>query len=511
MPPLASLWYLETAFSRNWNLNEEVPGMSYFVIDVPSDFQPKNALTLFEYIYAQEIQEFKKEIDENSDFEELREIVDLQWLADFLGCGQIAKWAENLIEDNFNYYHVIDLWKRNPNKFHEKLAVTMQSDSKEPEYQQDFLKGIRKNVSKIENSDELDRFLELMNSDESCDENAESSETKNSEALIPEPMSKRLRKNNKKPIEKPVVVKTKIAPSCKAPYFKLQIQLAWFLQRENKKSDFAYLKKCIFSTDFEHKDFYAESKCEFFQSIVEYLGDSLIKEATAHIFKKTDSVEKQNYSEKLTSFFAVVKPSDEELAEMTKLSLECGDSRTRKTIEAIKKKRESKSYDMFDLDFYHDRSDRVDSDGEPEEIDRTYYEYDPDGNDLVKNSKMCWTDFIDETVGKVSWKVRIYTLGNSDFFSIGVQIITEENMIKRNQNQSHKAKFYCWKSKSVDDDYYHRRTFSHRQSKNQKIEKLPDAQCEKNVQNPPAPGTSLLYILKKHDFKKECGVNVSSH
>ena len=460
--------YLEAAFSRNWNLNEEVPGMSHFVIDVPSDFQPKNALTLFEYLYAQEIQPFNKQITESSDFEELREIVDIHWLADFLGCEQIANWVESVIDDHANYHHLIDLWKRNPNKFHDTLAEMMQHDSTEPDFQQDFLNGIRKNVSKIENSDELDRFLEIMNVDESCDENSELGDTKHSEAKcesqISEAVSKRLRNNANETIQ----VKTEVAPSCAAPYCKLQIQLAWFLESKNKETDFEYLKKCIFSTNFEHKDFEAEPKCEFFQSIVCYLDDSLIKEVTAHIFRKRerDSQITKNYSEKLSSILTVLKPSDEELAEMTKLSIECGDAKTKKSLEAIKRKRESKDYDMFVEGLYNsERIDRLD-------VDRKCYEYNPDNNsDAWESSKVCWTDFIDETVDKVSWKVHIEELDSSEFFSIGVQIITEKNMIKRNENQSHNAKFYCWKTKQRADGH---RDYSYRQITNHKIEYPPD-------------------------------------
>jgi len=474
--------YLEAAFSRNWKLNEGVPGISCFVIDVPSDFQPKNALTLFEYLYAQKILKFEKDIDESSDFEELREIVDLQWLADFLGCGQIAKWAECVIEDHANYSHAIDLWKRNPNKFHDRLAGMMRDESTEPEYQQFLLNGIRETVSKIENSDELDTFLELMNVDESCDEKTESSATKHCEAesQISEPVSKRLRNNANEPIK----VKSEAAPSCASPYCKLQIQLGWFLQGENKKTEFEYLKKCLFNTNFEHKDFDIESKCEFFQSIVGYLDDSDLKEATAHIFRKgeNDSQPPKNYSEKLSSILTVLKPSDEELAEMTKLSIECGDAISKKSLEVIKKKRESKNLDEFDSVF---------NVGDDDPDNYNFYCYDPEAN-----GKMCWTDFIDETVCKVAWKVHIYTLGNSDSFSIGVQIITEENMSKRNKNQNHKAKFYSWKTKqrSEIDDHYHPRNLSQSQIINHKIETSPPDVIEKiENEDEHAPGIDYKY------------------
>jgi hypothetical protein len=362
----------------------------------------------------------------------------------------------------------------------------MQDDSREPDFQQDVLNGIRKTVSKIENSNELDSFLELMNVYESCDEKTESSDAKHCgtkcEPQTSEPVSKRLRNNASKPIR----VKSEAAPSCAAPYCKLQIQLAWFLQAENKNTEFEYLKKCIFSTNFEHKDFDTESKCEFFQSIVGYLDDSNFKEATAQIFRKgeNDPQAPKNYSEKLSSMLTVLKPSDEELAEMTKLSIECGDSKTKKSLEAIKKKRESKSYDRFVEDLYE-------LEKSISENDRSYYEYCSDRNDSWKSSKMCWTDFIDETVSKVSWKVHIYTLGNSDFFSIGVQIIDEENMVKRNENKSHTAKFYCWKSKQFGAEHYHRTGYSYRQIMNQKIQNPPDV-LEK-IENEGVQGREFEY------------------
>jgi hypothetical protein len=437
---------------------------------------------LFEYLYAQNIPKFENDIDESSNFEELREIVDLQWLADFLGCGQIAKWAERVIDDHANSSHAIDLWKRNPNKFHDTLANMMREGSMEPEYQQSLLNGIRLTVSKIENSDELDRFLELMNVNESCDEETESSGTKHCEAAsqTSEPVSKRLRNSANELIE----VKSEAVLSCEAPYCKLQIQLAWFLQGENKNSEFEYMKKCLFNTNFEHKDFDTESKCKFFQSIVGYLDDSDLKKATAHIFRKgeNDSQPPKNYSEKLSGILTVLKPSDEELAEMTKLSIDCGDATTKKSLEAIKKKRESQNLDEFDSVF---------NIGDDDPDNYNFYSYDPE-----TNGKLCWTDFIDETVGKVTWKVHIYTISKSNPFSIGVQIITEENMSKRNKNQNHRAKFYSWTTKQrgeIDDHYHPRAGVSKSQIINHKIENPPDV-IEK-IENEPEhqPGIDYKY------------------
>ena len=134
-----------------------------------------------------------------------------------------------------------------PPSYPRTLAATLQDDSIVPEYQQDLLEAIIKNVSKIKDSEELDRFLELMNTNLSSDEDSESSETEHSEvkseSQISEPIAKRLRNNANEPMQ----VKTDAAPTCEAPYFKLKIQLAWFLSSKNKKADFEYLKKCVFT------------------------------------------------------------------------------------------------------------------------------------------------------------------------------------------------------------------------------------------------------------------------
>ena len=165
--------------------------------------------------------------------------------------------------------------------------------------------------------------------------------------------------------------------------------------------------------------------------------------------------------------------------------IECGDAKTKKSLEAIMKKRESNNLDVFDRVLFTDEDDP--------EIHNCW------SSGLGKKGKLCWTNFIDETIGKLSCKLRINAI-HSEFYSIGVQIITEENMNKRNTNQSHKAKFYCWKIKYYRREAInHPRSLSYRQIINQKIENPPDV-LEKIVNDDEQDPIPYKHRFSENDF-----------
>ena len=392
--------------------------------------------------------ESKPDVEVNN-FEEIRKVVDVQWLSDFLRIEQIEETASYYISSKLIPSYVVPLWKKNANKFHRVISGFLEDEAMSDQETKDYcLSKIEEDFYRFKNTEEFERFLELLNEEEDEDStsfdstqfqdrlNAMLESINTTQNSIPDPLAnstplaKRFKTNSEKIIPK----KAEKKPQSIVPHFKLQLQLAWFLKSKKEKSDINYLKHFIFNTNFEHEDFSSQRKCDFFQSVVSFMDNTLLKAATNHIFKKLqidNDSRKTTMNNDLSKLFEILKPSDDELRKIK--SLEIGDSDIQNSIKQIARRREMTrlSTATFSQDCYkvYCREYRTGR--------KTYT--------ACKNDHSVWTDYLDETLGIHTWKIQVTKMGDYDFLCIGVQI--RENDVSEN------AKFYCWKSKNMSAYY----------------------------------------------------------